>query len=395
MKFTYRTTLTACYSAYISQAIVNNLPPLLFTVFNKQFGVSLEQLALLVVINFGVQTAVDLAAAKFVDKIGYRAGMLISSACNIIGLVLLGILPFIMADAFAGIIICSCINAIGGGLAEVLVSPIVEALPSKEKSSAMSLLHSFYCWGHVAVVLLSTLFFTLAGIDNWRFLAFAWTIVPIVSFILFTKVPVRQLNEDIEAVPLRKLFTVKIFWVLFILMICSGAAEQAISQWVSFFAETGLNISKTAGDILGTCLFAVLMGTGRLLYGLFGAKLNLRRTLIMSAALCVAAYMVVVFSPIPLISLIGCGICGFTVAIMWPGVFSLSASSYPAGGTAMFALLALGGDIGCASGPGIVGAVSGAVQSENALKYGIFTAAVFPALLLVLLLLFRKYKNKS
>lgn len=395
MKFTFKHTLTACCMAYITQAIVNNLPPLLFAVFNKQLGVSLEQLSLLIIINFGVQTAVDLASAKFVDKIGYRAGMLISAATNVVGLILLGILPFVMSSPFAGIVICSCINAVGGGLAEVLVSPIVESMPNKEKASAMSLLHSFYCWGHVGVVLLSTLFFTAFGVENWRFLAFMWVVVPLITFFMFTKVPVRMLNEDAETVPMKKLFTVKIFWVLLVLMICSGAAEQAISQWASFFAETGLNVSKTAGDILGTCFFAILMGTGRLLYGIFGAKLNLRRTLIFSAACCVGAYMLVVFSPIPLLSLIGCGICGLTVAIMWPGVFSLSAVSYPAGGTAMFALLALGGDIGCAAGPGVVGAVSGLFEGENSMKYGIFAAAVFPLLLLLLIAFMKKVKTEK
>ena len=395
MKFTFKHTLTACCMAYITQAIVNNLPPLLFAVFNKQLGVSLEQLSLLIIINFGVQTAVDLASAKFVDKIGYRAGMLISAATNVVGLILLGILPFAMSSPFAGIVICSCINAVGGGLAEVLVSPIVESMPNKEKASAMSLLHPFYCWGHVGVVLLSTLFFTAFGVENWRFLAFMWVVVPLITFFMFTKVPVRMLNEDAETVPMKKLFTVKIFWVLLVLMICSGAAEQAISQWASFFAETGLNVSKTAGDILGTCFFAILMGTGRLLYGIFGAKLNLRRTLIFSAACCVGAYMLVVFSPIPLLSLIGCGICGLTVAIMWPGVFSLSAVSYPVGGTAMFALLALGGDIGCAAGPGVVGAVSGLFEGENSMKYGIFAAAVFPLLLLLLIAFMKKVKTEK
>ncbi len=382
MKWTYRHTLKACYTGYITQAIINNLAPLLFVTFQRQFHISLEELGVLITINFFIQMLVDTLAARYVDRIGYRPCIVAAHVFCVAGLAGLSWFPQVFPFPMLGLGVAMGIDAVGGGLIEVLISPIVEALPGEEKASAMSLLHSFYCWGHMTVVLVSTLFFTLFGTENWNYLPLLWALVPLANAFAFVRTPIRALVEEGEGFSIRKLFSTKLFWVFFILMVCSGASEQAMSQWSSLFAETGLKVSKTVGDLLGPCAFALLMGTCRLFYGKAGSRIPIKSFLSGSAALCVAAYLLAVFAPWPLLSLVGCGLCGFAVGIMWPGTFSLASSSIPAGGTAMFGLLALAGDVGCAAGPGVVGIMSGFFGGE--MKAGLLAAAAFPALLLLL-----------
>jgi len=390
MTLTYKHTKYAAYIGYITQAIVNNLMPLLFVSFQREFSLSLDKISLLITMNFGVQIVTDLVAAKYTDKIGYRAAAALAHIMAVIGLTGMAYLPFIMPP-FAGLCICSAVNAVGGGLTEVIISPIIEALPGDEKASAMSLLHSFYCWGQVAVVLLSTLYFVTAGISYWRFLPLIWALVPLFNIFFFLKVPIRTLNEGGEDIPLSKLFRVKIFWLFLILMICAGASELAMSQWASLFAEEGLKVSKTMGDMLGPCAFAVLMGTARTFYGLKGANINLRKSIAASGALCVVSYMLAVFAPHPVISLAGCALCGLSVGLMWPGTFSIAAKCYPAGGTAMFAILALAGDIGCSAGPTIAGFVA---DGTGDLKKGLLAAVVFPVIMIVGILALRVNKEE-
>ena len=375
---TYRHTVYASYLGYITQAICNNLPPLLFVTFNERFGVTLGQLGLLVSINFFIQIVVDLLAARYVDRIGHRRAVVLAQVFSTLGLLLLGVLPYLLPNAFAAILIAVAMSAVGGGLLEVLVSPIVESLPGEHKEKAMSLLHSFYCWGHVAVVLLSTAYFALAGVDNWRYLPFLWAVPPLLNAFLYAKVPMQPPLAAHERTPLRALFSRRIFWVFLLMMICAGASEQAMSQWASLFAERGLSVSKTMGDLLGPCAFAVLMGLARLLYGILGDKLNIRRAMALSAALCVGCYLLAANAPHPLLGLLGCAVTGFSVGLMWPGTFSMVARAFPQGGTAMFAMLALAGDMGCSAGPGLVGLVSGGAG----LNAGLMVACVFPVLML-------------
>lgn len=382
MKNAYNKTVTACFVGYIVQAIVNNFVPLLFLTFQKTYGIPLSRITLLVTFNFGVQLLVDLLSVGFVDKIGYRATMVIAHVTAALGLILLTILPDVMPSAFAGIVIAVMVYAIGGGLLEVVVSPVVEACPSDNKERAMSMLHSFYCWGHVGVVILSTLFFKVAGIENWRIMAIFWALIPIANAIVFTRVPIASLIAEGETgMKLKELFKQKIFWVLLIMMICAGASEQAVSQWASAFAEKGLGISKTAGDLAGPMMFAILMGLSRAFYGKFGDRVDLDRFMIASCCLCIVSYLGVSLLPVPQLSLLFCALCGLSVGIMWPGTFSKASSALPKGGTAMFALLALGGDVGCGGGPTVVGFVSGAL-SDN-LKLGILAGVAFPILLLI------------
>ena len=388
MKLTYKHTLYASYLGYITQAIVNNLAPLLFIIFQKEFDISIERIGLLISLNFGIQIITDLIAARYIDKIGYRISAVAAHIFCTIGLIGMGTLPFLFQDGYIGLLIAIIINAIGGGLIEVLISPIVESLPGDEKASAMSLLHSFYCWGHVAVVLCSTLYFLIIGTNNWMYLPMIWAVIPLINTFLFAKVPLRKLVEDHEKIPLRGLLTKRIFWIFFFLMISAGASEQAMSQWASFFAENGLGVSKTMGDLLGPGTFALLMGLSRAFYGVKGSKIDLKKALTISGLLCVTSYIIAVFSPIPLISLIGCGLCGLSVGIMWPGVFSLSSKYLKGGGTSMFALLALAGDIGCSAGPGLVG-----FASDGVLKRGLLFAIIFPIMMIIGVLILTKKKN--
>lgn len=384
MRKNYTYTIYACYIGYVVQAIINNLAPLLFLTFSRNFHISMEQIGLLISINFGVQILVDWIAARYVDKVGYRFSIVLAHVCSVIGLISLGVLPFVI-NPYCGLVLAMVCNAIGGGLIEVLVSPIVEAAPSSSaKEAAMSLLHSFYCWGHVAVVLLSTLGFRVFGMERWYMLPILWSIVPALNIILFSRVPIRTLVEEDEKLPAKKLLSMKMFWLFFALMICAGASEQAMSQWASLFAEGGLKQSKTVGDLLGPCMFAILMGCSRMFYGKFGEKINLRKFMLASGSLCVISYLLAIFMKNPLLALLGCGLCGLSVGIMWPGTFSISARLCPQGGTLMFALLALAGDVGCASGPAVVSFVSGFFP-EFGIKAGLLAAIIFPAVMIVLL----------
>jgi len=381
MENQYNKTITACFVGYIVQAVVNNFTPLLFLFFQKSYHIPLSQITLLVTFNFGIQLLVDLLSVGFIDKIGYRASMIIAHVLSAAGLILLTVLPEILPVPFIGILIAVMIYAIGGGLLEVLVSPVVEACPSDNKEKAMSMLHSFYCWGHAGVVLISTLFFYVAGIENWKILAAIWAVIPIGNAFAFAKIPIAPLIEDGESgLELKDLFRIKVFWILLIMMVCAGASEQAVSQWASTFAEMGLGISKTAGDLAGPMAFAVLMGTSRAFYGRYGDGIHLERFMICSSCLCILSYLGISLLPVPQLSLIACAVCGLSVGIMWPGTFSKASAALPKGGTAMFALLALGGDIGCAGGPTAVGMISGALGDN--LKLGILAGVVFPALLL-------------
>ena len=384
----------ACFIGYIVQAIVNNFLPLLFVTFQKTYSIPLTQITLLITLNFGIQLVIDMLSAGFVDKIGYRASAIIAHVCSAAGLVLLTVLPGAFPDPFAGILIAVFIYAIGGGLIEVLISPILEACPTDNKEKAMSLLHSFYCWGHVGVVLISTLFFTLFGIENWKILAVCWAVVPAANIILFAKAPIYSLHEEGETgLTLKQLFTRKVFWVMMLMMLCAGASEQAVSQWASTFAEQGLGVSKTIGDLAGPMSFAVLMGLSRLLYGKFGDKLDLDKFMRMSCLLCIAAYLCISLVPLPAVGLVGCAVCGFSVGIMWPGTFSKASAAVKGGGTALFAMLALAGDVGCSGGPTLAGFISGCFNGE--LRAGILAAIVFPVLLLIGIQLAKKLANNS
>lgn len=390
MRNDYNHTLYACYIGYITQAIVNNFIPLLFLTFQSTYGIPLSQITLLITANFVVQLVTDIAATKFVDRIGYRISALTAHVFAAAGLIGIGVLPEVFPSPFAGLLISVSFYAVGGGLIEVIISPIVEACPTSRKAAAMSLLHSFYCWGSVFVILLSTVFFTVAGISSWKIMAFLWAVIPLVNTIYFSQVPIAALVEDGQSMGVRQLFRTKLFWIFALLMLCAGASELSMSQWASAFAESGLNVSKTFGDLAGPCLFAVLMGSARVFYARFSERIRLPKFMAASGILCIISYLLAVLAPTPALGLLGCALCGLSVGIMWPGTFSLAAAACPKGGTAMFALFALAGDLGCMTGPTLVGFVSG--TSGGILQTGLAAAAVFPVLFLLGLSLFRMQK---
>ena len=382
MRFQYKHTIYASFIGYIVQAIVNNFVPLLFLTFQSEYGISLDKIALLTGMNFGVQLAVDLISAKFADRIGYRRCIIAAHIFSAAGLIGLTVLPDFLSDPYLGICLAVGTYAIGGGLIEVLISPIVEACPGKEKEKAMSLLHSFYCWGHVGVVLLSSLFFLIFGIRNWRCMAIIWAVIPLLNISLFAKVPIASLIKEGETgYSIGELFTKRAFWIFMLLMVCAGSCEQAVSQWASAYAESGLHVSKAIGDLAGPLLFAVTMGSARLFYGKFGEKIELQKFMVLSGILCLCSYLMIGFAPIPLLGFLGCALCGLSVGILWPGTFSLAAKGIPRGGTAMFAFFALAGDLGCGSGPTYVGILADAFGGK--LNMGILAAVVFPILLLI------------
>lgn len=382
MTFTYKHTMYASFIGYIVQAIINNFIPLLFLTFQSSYNIPISKITFLVTFNFGFQLLIDFLSAGFIDKIGYRLSVIIAHICAGLGLISLTILPEIFSDPFIGLLISVMIYAIGGGLIEVLISPIVEACPTDNKEAAMILLHSFYCWGHVSVVLISTIFFSVFGILNWKYLAIFWSLIPIFNIFLFIKVPILHLIEDGEnSLTVKELLSNKIFWLMILLMICAGASEQSVSQWASTFAEKTLNGNKALGDLAGPMFFAIMMGISRTIYGKLGEKINLKLLMIFCSLLCFISYIIISLSPWPLLSLIGCGICGFSVGILWPGTFSISSSILKKGGTALFAFLALAGDVGCSLGPTIVGRLS-SIFNDN-IKIGILFSSIFPILLII------------
>lgn len=393
IKGSYRHTILACYGGYITQAVVNNFAPLLFLIFQDTFDIPLEQITFLVTINFLIQLAVDLLSAGFVDRIGYRTSLVAAHLFSCVGIAGLGIFPYIMPP-FAGLLTAVVCYAIGGGLTEVLISPVVEACPADNKAGAMALLHSFYCWGNVTTVVLSTVFLSVFGKDRWQILAYIWAVFPILNALYFSRVPLPSIYEEGEkGIGVVKLCKTRLFWVMALIIMCAGGSELAMNQWASAFAESALGVDKTIGDLMGPCFFAVLMGISRVFYAKISARVDLLKYMMGCGALCILSYLLAAFSPFPVLSLVGCGICGFSVGAMWPGTYSVSANLIPGGGTAMFALLALAGDAGCSGGPTLVGLISGA--SEGGLKTGLPFGAVFPALLIVFCFVAKRMTGKK
>ncbi len=393
MKMNYQRTLKACYLGFITQAIAANFVPLLFLKFHADYGISLGRIALISTVFYFTQLVVDVFCARFVDKIGYRKSVVASEVASVLGLTGLAFIPDLCANPFAGIITCVIIYAIGSGLIEVLCSPIVEACPFEHKEAVMSLLHSFYCWGSVGVILLSSLFFTAFGIDSWRILACVWALIPLYNIFNFATCPIEHLTEDGKGMTTGQLFRRPLFWLAILLMICAGASEMSMAQWASAYTEAALGFSKSIGDLIGPCMFAVTMGISRIIYGKYGAKIDLNRYMISSGILCLCCYLLASLSSNPALGLIGCVFCGFSVGIMWPGTISITSPRLPQGGTALFAFLAMAGDLGGAFGPSLVGTVT--QHAGDSLQSGMLAGSIFPLILIISLVLFSRSAEKK
>ncbi len=384
----YNRTKAACYLGFVTQAITANFTPLLFLTFYRAYGISYADIALIPLVFFLTQLAVDFLCAHFVDKIGYRKCIVVSQAASGGGLLMLSFVPDLFPDPFPGILLCVMVYAVGSGLIEVLCSPIIEACPFENKAATMSFLHSFYSWGAVGTILLSTLFFVLFGTERWRILSCLWAVIPLLNIFNFATCPIEPIVDDGEGMTVGQLMKTKVFWLFIVLMVCSGASELSMAQWASAFAESSLGVSKTVGDLLGPCGFAVFMGCSRVWYGKYGEKVRLEGFMIASGVLCLVSYLLAALSSQPVMGLIGCMLCGFSVGIMWPGSLSISSARLPKGGTALFALLALGGDLGAAIGPSVVGNISH-VMGEN-IQAGILAGVCFPVLLALSVFFLRK-----
>ena len=384
----YKKTLAACYLGFVTQAISANFAPLLFLTFKSTYGITLDKIAMIPLVFYLTQLLIDLAATKFADKIGYRTCVVASQVLSAVGLVLMAILPEILPVPFIGILISVVLYAIGSGLIEVLVSPIVEACPFENKDGMMSLLHSFYCWGAMGVILGSTLFFSVFGVENWKILTFVWAMVPLYNTFNFINCPIERLFEDGKSMGIGRLLKTPIFWLMIILMVCSGASEASMAQWASAFTESSIGVSKTIGDLAGPCLFAMFMGISRMLYGKFSEKLDLTKVMLICGIMCAGCYLLASLSALPILGLAGCAVCGLAVGIMWPGSISISSQKCPRGGTAMFAFLALAGDLGAMVSPAMVGSIS--ERAGGNLKTGLLAATLFPIVLVVGLLILKK-----
>lgn len=403
MQRTFQSTKAACYIGYFVQAIINNLSPILFIIYSEELGVSLSAIGALILINFLSQAVVDVLSVKIVDRIGYKKIILASHACATIGLLMLGILPLLFPEhSFPFLAIATTISAVGSGMIEVTISPIVDSIPSDRKAADMSLLHSFYCWGQMAVVALSTVFIRFFGNRFWFLLPVLWALVPLFNLFNFMSVPFMPTLKEEEKTPVKELLSSTAFRIAMVLMLCGGASEIAMSQWSSYFAETGLGVSKVTGDLLGPCMFAILMGCGRLFFGIYGHKIDLKKMMICLAVLCTVCYGITGLSKHPLVALFGCALSGLSVSLFWPGTFSIVSGLYPKGGASMFGLLAILGDIGCSAGPFLVSLVSSAAQHQNAmlsdgsaLKLGFSVAMIFPATVAVSLLILMALPKKE
>ena len=389
----YKKTVIACFIGAISQAIIVNFAPLLFVTFQNIFGIPLEEITVLISLNFITQFSTDLIASKYAKRIGYRKCLISAHLMCGVGLVLMAFLPRVI-NPFVALIMATIIYAVGGGLLEVLTSPLLEACPTKNKSALMSLMHSFYSWGVVGVVIVSTVFFELFGINNWEIMACIWAIVPLGNIILLSTAPMYEISDSGEDKPnYKQLFSQKVFWLIIIIMLCSGAAELAVSQWASTFVEQGFHLSKSTGDLIGVGGFAAFMGLSRVIYSKYANRISLIRAVALSSCLCIVSYLMIGLSNSGAIGLMGCVLCGFSVGILWPGTLSMASEKVVSGGTTMFALCALGGDIGCTSGPALAGFMTG-VLGDN-LRLGILCSVIFPVLLLVALGLLKEKNNKK
>ena len=394
----YMSTKIACYTGYFVQAIINNLAPLFYVIFQNEFEINYTKISWLIMLNFVTQLFVDIMSVKVIEKLGYRVSIVFAHVFSSLGLFLLGVLPRAMENHYIGLVIPIIIYATGSGLIDVLVSPIVEGLPLENKSGEMSLLHSFYCWGQMSVVLFTTIAIKFAGSENWVYAPMLWAMIPFINMFMFMKVPIfPPVPEGEDEMKVSELFKSGTFILLALLMLCAGASELAMSQWASTFAEESLGVDKLTGDLLGPCLFALLMASARVVFGLVGDKVDVKKVLTFSAGLCVTAYLLSTLSKSPIVSLIGCGLCGLSVATMWPGVFSFAAKIFPRGGTPLFAMLAVFGDFGCAFGPWLAGVVSDGVRAStitfDPLKFGLMIAVVFPITMIITISVLSKKKN--
>lgn len=390
----YQLTTISCFVGIFCQAVSSNITAILFIPLMTLYGLSYVHLGLLVGINFTTQVLVDIIASRLVDRYGFRVFVLPSDILAVIGLVLFGLTPVLFDNILTGLVFSTIIFSASCGLQEVMLSPIVNAIPHNDKGPAMALMHSFYAWGQVATIIITTLFLFFFGIENWQVIVFLWALVPLVNFFMFLAAPFPGVIHENQRMTMRDLI-LKPFYLVALLAIMGGAAtELVMNQWSSTFSEKVLELPKVTGDILGMCGFAVFLGLGRVLYGRYGSKINMNNVLVGSAAAAVVCYIAVAISPLPAISLAACAVCGLAASLLWPGTLVITAEKYPLAGAWIFAILAAAGDIGAASGPFAAGVITDLTRQmpsilqfaaslqllpdQFAIRIAILLSAIFP-----------------
>ena len=353
----YKSTIAACYIGSFVQAIIVNTTPILFIPLREQFGLTFQQMGLLVLINFISQVGCDILFSNAIDKYGFRRFVVAAHGLAVVGLVLFAASPLLFDRPFAGFVTATIIFSGSGGLLELLLSPIVNAIPTDEKAGAMSVLHSFYSWGQAAVILLTTVLLFVFGRAWWQWIILIWTLVPLFNFFFLMRVPFAPNVPEEQRQGMDKILLKPFFIAALATILCGAAAELCISQWASAYLEEAMRLPKVVGDVGGVCLFAVMMGVGRLFYGMYGKKINVSLMMLIGTVGAAACYITVALSGTAVLSLLACGLCGLCVSLLWPGTLVVASEHYPLAGAWMFAILAAG-DIGASAGPWLMGVVA-------------------------------------
>lgn len=394
----YKSTIRACYIGNLVGALVTNLSPLLFVILMGSYNLSFEQVGRLVLINFFTQIIADLAFSKPVDTYGVRPFITLGHALVFIGFVMFAFSPRLFPHSpYTGLMLATVVFSCGGGLLELLLSAIVQAVPSDAKAAAMSLLHSFYAWGFIVVVVLTFLMLKLFGSANWPWLFLIWSLVPLFNFFNFLRVPLPPQVPDEHRTSTRVLASTPFFIFVVLGIALGGAAEVSMSQWTSAYAETTLGLSKQTGDLLGLCLFAGLLGLGRVLYGTYGKRFDIWRVMFLGSLFAAGCYLVAALSQHPIVSLVACAFCGLGVALLWPGSVTNAAHRFPFAGASMFAILAAGGDTGAAVGPWLLGLIADQIPTDfplSPLRVGMVIGTLFPLAMAGCLLIQRHIDKK-
>lgn len=385
-KINYTPTKISAYVGYFVQAIVNNFLPILFVAFQDIYGIGYEKLGRLIVFNFITQMVTDILSPKIISLLGYRKTAVMCQLIAALGLTLAAVLPNVLPNAYIGIVLAVIVYAFASGLMEVIISPMIEMLPTSNKSGNMSLLHSFYCWGQAITTVGTTLLLSAFGYRGWTYIPLIWAIVPFINAFSFIRVPIVEPQPERKSDSFRVLFSDRRFRVFMLIMLCAGASEIAMAEWASVFAQNALGVSQIAGDLAGPCAFSLFMGLGRLLYAAFSEKISYRSTVIVLGLCCAVCYYIAAFASIPIFALAACALCGFTVSILWPGTISAGAVAFPRGDAVMFSVFAMCGDIGCCIGPWLLGVVA----EHFTLNIGFAVSSFFPLLMVALAIFFIK-----
>lgn len=366
----YRLTTISCFVGIFAQAVIINLAALLFMPLMRLHGLTYVQLGTLVAVNFSVQVGSDLVFSGLIDRIGFRRLVLPACLVGSLGLFLFALAPVLLPGrVFAGLLAATAVYSAAGGLLEVLLSPIVNAIPNEEKGAAMSLLHSFYAWGQMATIILTTLFLFLVGERHWQWMVGFWALLPLANFLLFLKAPFPPSVPEEHRLNMGDLILKPFCLLAFAAIFFGASAEVLMNQWTSAFMERALLLPKLTGDLFGMCGFALMLGLGRAWHGKYGARFDISKALVAMSALAVLCYLVVALAPGSWPGLLACMVCGFATSLLWPGTLIVASERYPLAGAWMFALLAAAGDVGAGLGPWFTGwVVDHAIDTAAALR---------------------------